>query len=82
MRSALHPVPLPLPHLTVTTEGSKESEREERFDGATVKLLDSLVEFAEVNGRARVAPDEELVDVDGVVEVEPGRLTRRKGCGA
>jgi len=42
-----------------------------------VKLLDSLVEFAEVNGRARVAPDEELVDVADVVEVEPGRLTRR-----
>ena len=57
MRSALHPVPLPFPHLTVTTEGSKESEREERFDGATVKLLESLVKFGEVEGRARVAPD-------------------------
>ena len=77
MRSALHPVPLPFPHLTVTTEGSKESEREERFDGETVKLLESLVKFGEVEGRARVAPDEELVEVEGVVEVEPGRLTRR-----
>jgi hypothetical protein len=69
--------------LIVATEGSRTSDRFDRFDGATVKLLESFDEFAIDRGNEKVAPDAETPEeLDGVDIVEPGRFVRKYGKGA
>ena len=75
--SALHPVPDPPAHWTVTTDGSKSSESFDKSCGESEYEFAAFDSFAFVMGKVNVAPTSGTVVEELPPDVVVGRFTRK-----